>query len=152
MMWQCHVSSSECRCYRLNGFSLLKRLPLSAGGSGRLLEQSVGDWLEHIGLPQYESKLLLNGFDDLRFMVSNTCLVCMFLKASHFYCYCAFKTSPCECTLFCLSKLFTCENNFTFYFAIWICHWCFSMPDQIAIKKIFTSSQNACHQRAYICV
>uniref|UniRef100_A0A8C6USR8 Ankyrin repeat and sterile alpha motif domain containing 1A n=1 Tax=Neogobius melanostomus TaxID=47308 RepID=A0A8C6USR8_9GOBI len=32
---------------------------------GRLLEQPVGDWLEHVGLPQYESKLLLNGFDDL---------------------------------------------------------------------------------------
>uniref|UniRef100_A0A3B3ZL56 Uncharacterized protein n=1 Tax=Periophthalmus magnuspinnatus TaxID=409849 RepID=A0A3B3ZL56_9GOBI len=27
---------------------------------GRLLEQPVGDWLEHVGLPQYESKLLLN--------------------------------------------------------------------------------------------
>ncbi|XP_051734954.1 ankyrin repeat and SAM domain-containing protein 1A isoform X1 [Ctenopharyngodon idella] len=40
----------------------------ATGGSGRLLEQPVGDWLEHIGLPQYESKLLLNGFDDLRFM------------------------------------------------------------------------------------
>ncbi|XP_067227984.1 ankyrin repeat and SAM domain-containing protein 1A-like isoform X5 [Chanodichthys erythropterus] len=40
----------------------------TTGGSGRLLEQPVGDWLEHIGLPQYESKLLLNGFDDLRFM------------------------------------------------------------------------------------
>uniref|UniRef100_A0A672RNF2 Ankyrin repeat and sterile alpha motif domain containing 1A n=1 Tax=Sinocyclocheilus grahami TaxID=75366 RepID=A0A672RNF2_SINGR len=36
--------------------------------TGLLLEQSVGDWLENIGLPQYESKLLLNGFDDLRFM------------------------------------------------------------------------------------
>lgn len=71
MMWQCHVSSSECRCYRLNGFSLLKRLPLSTGGAGRLVDQPVGDWLEHIGLPQYESKLLLNGFDDLRFMVSS---------------------------------------------------------------------------------
>ncbi|XP_061113113.1 ankyrin repeat and SAM domain-containing protein 1A-like isoform X3 [Conger conger] len=69
MMWQCHVSSSECRCYRLNGFSLLKRLPLSAGGRG--LDQPVGDWLEHAGLPQYESKLLLNGFDDLRYMGSN---------------------------------------------------------------------------------
>ena len=69
-MWQCHVSSSECRCYRLKGFSLLKRFPLSAGASGRLLEQPVGDWLEHVGLPQYESKLLLNGFDDLRYMVS----------------------------------------------------------------------------------
>lgn len=71
MMWQCHVSASECRCYRLNGFSLLKRLPLSADTAGsRVLEQSVGEWLEHVGFPQYESKLLLNGFDDLRFMVS----------------------------------------------------------------------------------
>uniref|UniRef100_A0A8C4NRJ8 Ankyrin repeat and sterile alpha motif domain containing 1A n=1 Tax=Dicentrarchus labrax TaxID=13489 RepID=A0A8C4NRJ8_DICLA len=31
----------------------------------------VGDWLEHVGLPQYESKLLLNGFDDLHYMGSN---------------------------------------------------------------------------------
>lgn len=72
-MWQCHVSSSECRCYRLKGFSLLKRFPLSAGGAaGRLLDQPVGDWLEHVGLPQYESKLLLNGFDDLHYMVSQS--------------------------------------------------------------------------------
>lgn len=69
MMWQCHVSSSECRCYRLKGFSLLKRFPLSAGAASRLLDQPVGDWLEHVGLPQYESKLLLNGFDDLHYMV-----------------------------------------------------------------------------------
>ncbi|XP_058861025.1 ankyrin repeat and SAM domain-containing protein 1A-like isoform X2 [Acipenser ruthenus] len=41
------------------------------GGSSRALEQPVGDWLEHVGLPQYESKLLLNGFDDLHFMGSN---------------------------------------------------------------------------------
>ncbi|MEQ2177482.1 hypothetical protein GOODEAATRI_004022, partial [Goodea atripinnis] len=68
VMWQCHVSSSECRCYRLKGFSLLKRFPLSAGAAGRLLDQPVGDWLEHVGLPQYESKLLLNGFDDLHYM------------------------------------------------------------------------------------
>uniref|UniRef100_A0AAY4CGL0 Ankyrin repeat and sterile alpha motif domain containing 1A n=1 Tax=Denticeps clupeoides TaxID=299321 RepID=A0AAY4CGL0_9TELE len=46
------------------------RLPLSAGGS-RMLEQPVGDWLETAGLPQYESKLLLNGFDDLRYMGNN---------------------------------------------------------------------------------
>ncbi|KAK7916420.1 hypothetical protein WMY93_012181 [Mugilogobius chulae] len=72
MMWQCHVSSSECRCYRLNGFSLLKRFPLSADGAcGKALDQPVGEWLEHVGLPQYESKFLLNGFDDLRFMGSN---------------------------------------------------------------------------------
>uniref|UniRef100_A0A671Y8H4 Ankyrin repeat and sterile alpha motif domain containing 1A n=1 Tax=Sparus aurata TaxID=8175 RepID=A0A671Y8H4_SPAAU len=71
MMWQCHVSSSECRCYQLKGFSLLKRFPLSAGAASRLLDQPVGDWLEHVGLPQYESKLLLNGFDDLHYMGSN---------------------------------------------------------------------------------
>ncbi|XP_061591409.1 ankyrin repeat and SAM domain-containing protein 1A-like isoform X3 [Cololabis saira] len=41
------------------------------GAAGRLLDQSVGDWLEHVGLPQYESKLLLNGFDDLHYMGSN---------------------------------------------------------------------------------
>lgn len=70
MMWQCHLSSSECRCYRLNGFSLFKRLPIPLSSGSRALEQSVGEWLESIGLQQYESKLLLNGFDDVRFLVS----------------------------------------------------------------------------------
>ncbi|XP_037699695.1 ankyrin repeat and SAM domain-containing protein 1A isoform X3 [Choloepus didactylus] len=37
----------------------------------RTLEQSIGEWLESIGLQQYESKLLLNGFDDVRFLGSN---------------------------------------------------------------------------------
>ncbi|XP_034379933.1 ankyrin repeat and SAM domain-containing protein 1A isoform X4 [Arvicanthis niloticus] len=37
----------------------------------RTLEQSVGEWLESIGLQQYESKLLLNGFDDVRFLGAN---------------------------------------------------------------------------------
>ncbi|XP_034394096.1 ankyrin repeat and SAM domain-containing protein 1A-like isoform X8 [Cyclopterus lumpus] len=41
------------------------------GAAGRLLDQPVGDWLEHVGLPQYESKLLLNGFDDLHYMGNN---------------------------------------------------------------------------------
>ncbi|XP_077405349.1 ankyrin repeat and SAM domain-containing protein 1A isoform X4 [Vanacampus margaritifer] len=41
------------------------------GASVRLLQQPVGDWLELLGLPQYESKLLLNGFDDLHYMGSN---------------------------------------------------------------------------------
>ncbi|XP_049611197.1 ankyrin repeat and SAM domain-containing protein 1A isoform X1 [Syngnathus scovelli] len=41
------------------------------GASVRLLQQPVGDWLEMLGLPQYESKLLLNGFDDLHYMGSN---------------------------------------------------------------------------------
>uniref|UniRef100_A0A7N6BHT6 Ankyrin repeat and sterile alpha motif domain containing 1A n=1 Tax=Anabas testudineus TaxID=64144 RepID=A0A7N6BHT6_ANATE len=38
---------------------------------GRLLDQSVGDWLEHVGLPQYENKLMASGFDDLHFMGNN---------------------------------------------------------------------------------
>ncbi|KAM9233571.1 ankyrin repeat and SAM domain-containing protein 1A isoform 3-T3 [Dugong dugon] len=37
----------------------------------RTLEQSVGEWLESIGLQQYESRLLLNGFDDVRFLGPN---------------------------------------------------------------------------------
>uniref|UniRef100_A0A8C5LF86 Ankyrin repeat and SAM domain containing 1 n=1 Tax=Jaculus jaculus TaxID=51337 RepID=A0A8C5LF86_JACJA len=37
----------------------------------RTLEQSVGEWLESVGLQQYESRLLLNGFDDVRFLGSN---------------------------------------------------------------------------------
>ncbi|XP_051913140.1 ankyrin repeat and SAM domain-containing protein 1A-like isoform X6 [Hippocampus zosterae] len=41
------------------------------GAAVRLLQQPVGDWLELVGLPQYESKLLLNGFDDLHYMGSN---------------------------------------------------------------------------------
>uniref|UniRef100_A0A674EWX1 Ankyrin repeat and sterile alpha motif domain containing 1Ab n=1 Tax=Salmo trutta TaxID=8032 RepID=A0A674EWX1_SALTR len=40
-------------------------------GDHKALDQPVGEWLEHVGLPQYESKLLLNGFDDLRYMGSN---------------------------------------------------------------------------------
>ncbi|XP_059794861.1 ankyrin repeat and SAM domain-containing protein 1A isoform X5 [Balaenoptera ricei] len=34
-------------------------------------EQSVGEWLEAVGLQQYESRLLLNGFDDVRFLGPN---------------------------------------------------------------------------------
>ncbi|XP_061793569.1 ankyrin repeat and SAM domain-containing protein 1A isoform X2 [Nerophis lumbriciformis] len=43
----------------------------SDGACGKALDQPVGEWLEHAGLPQYEGKFLLNGFDDLRFMGSN---------------------------------------------------------------------------------
>ncbi|KAM9534965.1 ankyrin repeat and SAM domain-containing protein 1A-like isoform 3-T3 [Salvelinus alpinus] len=41
------------------------------GACSKALDQPVGEWLEHVGLPQYESKLLLNGFDDLCYMGSN---------------------------------------------------------------------------------
>ncbi|KAL1021060.1 hypothetical protein UPYG_G00008170 [Umbra pygmaea] len=52
-------------------FSRDQQYATPGGAAGRLLDQPVGDWLEHVGLPQYESKLLLNGFDDLHFMGSN---------------------------------------------------------------------------------
>ncbi|XP_058265286.1 ankyrin repeat and SAM domain-containing protein 1A isoform X8 [Hemibagrus wyckioides] len=53
------------------GFDFPKEQESSLTGLGMISDQSVGDWLERTGLPQYESKLLLNGFDDLRFMGSN---------------------------------------------------------------------------------
>ncbi|KAM4795276.1 ankyrin repeat and SAM domain-containing protein 1A isoform 3-T3 [Rhinophrynus dorsalis] len=34
----------------------------------RIPEHSVAQWLESLGLLQYESKLVLNGFDDIRFL------------------------------------------------------------------------------------
>ncbi|KAM9429344.1 ankyrin repeat and SAM domain-containing protein 1A-like [Salvelinus alpinus] len=49
-------------------FSRDQQYATPGGAAGRLLDQPVGDWLEHVGLPQYESKLLLNGFDDLHYM------------------------------------------------------------------------------------
>uniref|UniRef100_A0A671YBY7 Ankyrin repeat and sterile alpha motif domain containing 1A n=1 Tax=Sparus aurata TaxID=8175 RepID=A0A671YBY7_SPAAU len=52
-------------------FSRDQQYATPAGAASRLLDQPVGDWLEHVGLPQYESKLLLNGFDDLHYMGSN---------------------------------------------------------------------------------
>uniref|UniRef100_A0A3P9AZ91 Ankyrin repeat and sterile alpha motif domain containing 1A n=1 Tax=Maylandia zebra TaxID=106582 RepID=A0A3P9AZ91_9CICH len=59
-----------------SGQPSMERMPSFAsewdeGACGKALDQPVGEWLEHVGLPQYESKLLLNGFDDLRFMGSN---------------------------------------------------------------------------------
>ncbi|XP_073431694.1 ankyrin repeat and SAM domain-containing protein 1A isoform X4 [Dendrobates tinctorius] len=33
--------------------------------------QSVAQWLVSLGLPQYESKFVLNGFDDVRFLADN---------------------------------------------------------------------------------
>ncbi|XP_077387124.1 ankyrin repeat and sterile alpha motif domain containing 1Ab isoform X2 [Festucalex cinctus] len=48
-----------------------KKQASSDGACGKALDQPVGEWLERAGLPQYEGKFLLNGFDDLRFMGSN---------------------------------------------------------------------------------
>ncbi|XP_063810989.1 ankyrin repeat and SAM domain-containing protein 1A isoform X3 [Pseudophryne corroboree] len=37
----------------------------------RIPGQSVAQWLESLGLLQYESKFVLNGFDDIRFLTDN---------------------------------------------------------------------------------
>lgn len=70
MMWQCQLSQPDCRCYRVDGYSLLKRLPLHPLIGPRCPVQSVGQWLDNIGLVQYENHLLSNGFDNVQFMVS----------------------------------------------------------------------------------
>lgn len=69
-MWQCQLSQPDCRCYRVDGYSLLKRLPLHPLIGPRCPVQSVGQWLDNIGLVQYENHLLSNGFDNVQFMVS----------------------------------------------------------------------------------
>lgn len=70
MMWQCQLSQPDCRCYRVDGYSLLKRLPLHPLIGPRCPLQSVGQWLDSIGLVQYENHLLANGFDNVQFLVS----------------------------------------------------------------------------------
>uniref|UniRef100_A0A8C8BKY1 Ankyrin repeat and sterile alpha motif domain containing 1B n=1 Tax=Otus sunia TaxID=257818 RepID=A0A8C8BKY1_9STRI len=55
----------------MDGYSLLKRLPLHPPTGPRCPVQTVGQWLENIGLPQYENHLLANGFDNVQFMGSN---------------------------------------------------------------------------------
>ncbi|XP_059042602.1 ankyrin repeat and sterile alpha motif domain-containing protein 1B isoform X15 [Mustela lutreola] len=71
MMWQCHLSAQDYRYYPVDGYSLLKRFPLHPLTGPRCPVQTVGQWLESIGLPQYENHLMANGFDNVQFMGSN---------------------------------------------------------------------------------
>lgn len=82
-MWQCQLSQPDCRCYRVDGYSLLKRLPLHPLIGPRCPLQSVGQWLDSIGLVQYENHLLANGFDNVQFMVS---IVPANVGLSHLFC------------------------------------------------------------------
>ncbi|XP_054844153.1 ankyrin repeat and sterile alpha motif domain-containing protein 1B isoform X14 [Eublepharis macularius] len=70
-MWQCHLSAQDHRYYPVDGYSLLKRLPSQTLSAPRCPVQTVGQWLENIGLSQYENHLLANGFDNVQFMGSN---------------------------------------------------------------------------------
>lgn len=87
MMWQCHLSAQDYRYYPVDGYSLLKRFPLHPLSGPRCPVQTVGQWLESIGLPQYENHLMANGFDNVQFMVRRAlcvhraCLLSVF--ASH---------------------------------------------------------------------
>ena len=58
----------------VDGYSLLKRFPLHPLTGSRCPVQTVGQWLESIGLPQYENHLMANGFDNVQFMVR--CSLC----------------------------------------------------------------------------
>ncbi|XP_052021625.1 ankyrin repeat and sterile alpha motif domain-containing protein 1B isoform X16 [Apodemus sylvaticus] len=71
MMWQCHLAAQDYRYYPVDGYSLLKRFPLHPLTGSRCPVQTVGQWLESIGLPQYENHLMANGFDNVQFMGSN---------------------------------------------------------------------------------
>ncbi|XP_012927733.1 ankyrin repeat and sterile alpha motif domain-containing protein 1B isoform X14 [Heterocephalus glaber] len=71
MMWQCHLSAQDYRYYPADGYSLLKRFPLHPLTGPRCPVQTVGQWLESFGLPQYENHLMANGFDNVQFMGSN---------------------------------------------------------------------------------
>ena len=73
-MWQCHPSAPDYRYYPVDGYSLLKRFPLHPLTGPRCPVQTVGQWLESIGLPQYENHLMANGFDSVQFMVR--CSLC----------------------------------------------------------------------------
>ena len=83
MMWQCHLSAQDYRYYPVDGYSLLKRFPLHPLTGPRCPVQTVGQWLESIGLPQYENHLMANGFDNVQFMVRRSlcprsCLLSVF--------------------------------------------------------------------------
>uniref|UniRef100_A0A3B3TAT3 Ankyrin repeat and sterile alpha motif domain containing 1B n=1 Tax=Paramormyrops kingsleyae TaxID=1676925 RepID=A0A3B3TAT3_9TELE len=68
---QSQLDEAGCRDYCVDESSLLKRLPLNPLAGPRCPVQSVGQWLENIGLVQYENHLVANGFDNVQFMGGN---------------------------------------------------------------------------------
>ncbi|KAF3814546.1 hypothetical protein GH733_017704, partial [Mirounga leonina] len=62
------IPAKDYRYYPVDGYSLLKRFPLHPLTGPRCPVQTVGQWLESIGLPQYENHLMANGFDNVQFM------------------------------------------------------------------------------------
>ncbi|XP_053881479.1 ankyrin repeat and SAM domain-containing protein 1A isoform X4 [Malaclemys terrapin pileata] len=81
--WDEQCQQQSLHVLRARSFQSIEKIMSSIGegidfsqeqqriSGSRMLEQSVGEWLESIGLQQYESKLLLNGFDDVRFLGCN---------------------------------------------------------------------------------
>ncbi|XP_018620850.1 ankyrin repeat and sterile alpha motif domain-containing protein 1B-like [Scleropages formosus] len=70
-MLHSQISQAGCRGYHTDGSSLQKHLSLHPLIGPRCPMQSVGKWLDSIGLVQYENHLLANGFDNVQFMGSN---------------------------------------------------------------------------------
>ncbi|TKC42676.1 hypothetical protein EI555_003365, partial [Monodon monoceros] len=66
--FQAEYLIQDYRYYPVDGYSLLKRFPLHPLTGPRCPVQTVGQWLESIGLPQYENHLMANGFDNVQFM------------------------------------------------------------------------------------
>lgn len=135
-MWQCQLSQPDCRCYRVDGYSLLKRLPLHPLIGPRCPVQSVGQWLDNIGLVQYENHLLSNGFDNVQFMVSvfscgqfSECLVfCFFYQSSVACCgWCGF-VWVLECLLLSGELSCDCMTLSVLFFGL-ICLFSFDFVD-----------------------
>ncbi|XP_050001660.1 ankyrin repeat and sterile alpha motif domain-containing protein 1B isoform X6 [Alexandromys fortis] len=55
------ITTVNSELEEMNGENIRPRCPV----------QTVGQWLESIGLPQYENHLMANGFDNVQFMGSN---------------------------------------------------------------------------------
>ncbi|KAL4641444.1 ankyrin repeat and sterile alpha motif domain-containing protein 1B-like [Arapaima gigas] len=70
-MLHSQYSQAGCRGYRADRSSLQKRPSLRPLVGPRCPLQSVGQWLDSIGLVQYEKHLLANGFDSVQFMGSD---------------------------------------------------------------------------------
>uniref|UniRef100_A0A8C0EJL7 Ankyrin repeat and sterile alpha motif domain containing 1B n=1 Tax=Bubo bubo TaxID=30461 RepID=A0A8C0EJL7_BUBBB len=68
---QCSKANSERTPSFTSEWEEIDKIMSSIDAGPRCPVQTVGQWLENIGLPQYENHLLANGFDNVQFMGSN---------------------------------------------------------------------------------
>ena len=74
---ECHARKSQPRCVvqvpcqkEYREFEILHTLTIFMFTEGLRTVPSVAEWLEGVDLIQYENIFMVNGFDDMRFMVS----------------------------------------------------------------------------------